>query len=169
MSNAPSHARRVLRQRAERLARAVRSDSEGHAELEMAVCSVGDELFGFPVEQLREIVALPAITRLPGCPDWMLGIAQVRGTLLSIIDLGRFYRISGAEPPQHVAIVNAPEGPLGFTVERVVSYRRVLAGELGGAGSLARAEGRATLGVTGDLVVVLDLPRLVAQPELVLT
>jgi purine-binding chemotaxis protein CheW len=168
-SDVVSHAERVLRQRAERLARAVRSEGDQRAELEMAVCSAGDELFGFPVEQLREIVALPAVTLLPGCPEWMLGVTQVRGILLAVVDLARLYRVGGAAAPQHLAIVNAPEGPIGFTVERVVSYRRVLSGELSGSGAATRAEGRATLGVTSDLVVVLDLPRLIAQPELVLT
>ncbi len=161
-------ARRVLRERAERLAQSVRTSGEQRAELEMAVCCVGQELFGIPVAMLREILPLPPVTRLPGTPEWLRGIAQVRGDLLSVVDLGRFYQVAGAAEPTLVAVIDGPRGAIGFTVERVLSYRSLSLAELGQGDLPARAESRATLGVTRDLVVVLDVMHLIEQPELVL-
>lgn len=162
------HGARILRERAERLARDVTRESQQGDEIEIAICAVGDETFGFPVRHLREIVPLPAVTRLPFAPAWILGISQVRGTLLSVIDLSRLSGVKGTSTPAYLAVLDAPDGPIAFTVDQVVSYRRVSLAELGGAESGVRAEGRATLGVTRGLIVVLDIPRLLQQPELVI-
>lgn len=158
---------KILRERAQRLAQSVRREGLEHAELEVAICGVGDERIGIPVQHLREIVTLPAITHLPGTPEWMLGIAQVRGTLLSVVDLGAYFRVSGARQPTHMAILDAPEGPIGFTVDDVQSYRRITDGELD-TSDAGRTESRATLGVTRDLVLILDTERLLEQSDLVI-
>jgi purine-binding chemotaxis protein CheW len=158
---------RILRERATRLAQSVRRESQDHAELEVAICGVGEERFGIPVHHLREIVILPAIARLPGTPEWMLGIAQVRGTLLSVVDLGAYFRVAGTRQPTHMAILDGKEGPIGFTVDDVQSYRRITDGELD-TSDAGRTESRATLGVTRDLVLVLDTDRLLEQADLVI-
>jgi purine-binding chemotaxis protein CheW len=162
------HTARVLRERAERLARDVTRDAQTRDEIEIAICAVGDETFGFPVRHLREIVPLPSVTQLPFAPAWILGIAQVRGTLLSVIDLARLFGVKGTSKPAYLAVLDAPEGPIAFTVDQVVSYRRVSLAELGASESGVRSESRATLGVTRNLIVVLDIGRLLQQPELVI-
>lgn len=164
-----NHALRVLRERAERLARDVTREAQKHDEIEIAICAVAEETFGFPVRHLREIVPLPAVTRLPFAPAWILGISQVRGTLLSVIDLARLSGVKGASNPAYLAVLDAADGPIAFTVDQVVSYRRVSLAELGASEAGVRSEGRATLGVTRNLIVVLDIPRLLQQPELVIT
>lgn len=162
------HTEKVLRERAERLARDVTRDQQNSDEIEIAICAVGDETFGFPVRHLREIVPLPAVTQLPFAPAWILGISQVRGTLLSVIDLARLSGVKGTSKPAYLAVLDAPEGPIAFTVDQVVSYRRVSLAELAAGESGVRSDGRATLGVTRSLIVVLDIPRLLQQPELVI-
>ena len=48
-----------------------------------------------PMREIVEILAVPAVTRLPGVKPWVLGVANVRGRLLPIMDLSAFL---GAEP-----------------------------------------------------------------------
>src|SRR3546814_7189141 len=45
-------------------------------------------LVGF--DEVVEIIPLPAATPVPGAASWMLGVANVRGTLLPIVDLKQF-------------------------------------------------------------------------------
>src|SRR3546814_20524216 len=45
-------------------------------------------LVGF--DEVVEIIPLPATTPVPGAASWMLGVANVRGTLLPIVDLNPF-------------------------------------------------------------------------------
>ena len=76
-----SETKSILDARAAQLAVALADSARSSGEFEVAACTVGSEKFGFPVKHLREIVPLPTVTRLPNAPPWMLGIAQVRGTL----------------------------------------------------------------------------------------
>jgi twitching motility protein PilI len=45
-----------------------------------------------PLGQVREILVSPAISRVPGAKEWVAGIANVRGTLLPVLDLKGFLR-----------------------------------------------------------------------------
>lgn len=158
---------RVLRERRDVLARPLASGARKEGEIEVAVCRVGAEHLGFPVQHLREIVPMPEVTPLPPTRDWLLGIAQVRGVLLGVVDLARLLKVRGVSTPTHVAVLSGPEGALAVTVDEVLASRHVAPRGLESGGA-ERADRRATLGVTDDLIVVLDIPRLVSLPELVI-
>ena len=51
-----------------------------------------DELFAVSAEQVAEVVHPPAITPLPNTPDWLLGVANLRGEIISVADLSRFWK-----------------------------------------------------------------------------
>ena len=55
---------------------------------------IGEEQFVAPREQVREVLMLPdTMTRVPGAQRWMLGIANLRGHLLPLVDtLNRLHR-----------------------------------------------------------------------------
>jgi purine-binding chemotaxis protein CheW len=48
---------------------------------------LGDELFAINVAQAREVLELPLITRVPGAPDYMRGVINVRGKATPVVDL----------------------------------------------------------------------------------
>jgi len=160
-------ARRVLEERARLLARPATTETRAADEIEIAVCTVGQEAYGFPVQRLREIVPLPALTALPFAPECLLGITQVRGALLSVFDLGRLSESKGERSRAHLVVVDAAEGPIGFCVDEVLQCRHVSPLALTQAGS-GQSERRMALGVTADLVVVLDIQKLLELPELVI-
>ena len=166
MSEDERSIQRILDARAASLAVALGGTTRSQDEFEVAACTVGSERFGFPVRHLREIVPLPKVTRLPHTPAWVLGVAHVRGTLLSVIDLGRLCTVRGASLHKHLAVVQAPDGPIGFTVDEVLACRPVSASLLE-PDARDRSDHRALLGVTRDLLVVLDVPKLLASPELI--
>ncbi len=52
---------------------------------------VGDSRFVAPLSAVKEILNYPAsLTKVPGTKPWMLGVANVRGTLIPVIDLQLF-------------------------------------------------------------------------------
>lgn len=78
-------------------------------------------------EEAREVLAVPSpLTRVPGARSWLLGLANVRGQLLPIIDL-RAYFGAGATPPSRntrIVVVNHREIPAGLVVDEVLGFRR---------------------------------------------
>lgn len=160
---------RVLRERAAKLARADVETRRAEPDFEVAVCRVGDERLALPVARVREIVPLPPLTLLPGAPAWLLGIAQVRGTLLSVVALGTLLGLGGSGTnARYAALLDADQGPIAFTIDEVLGYRRLYTTDLAERGAAGGERQRPLLGVTQDLVVVLDVEALLARPELVI-
>lgn len=48
---------------------------------------LGDELFAINVSQVREVLEVPLITKIPNTPDYMSGVVNVRGQSVPVVDL----------------------------------------------------------------------------------
>jgi purine-binding chemotaxis protein CheW len=56
-------------------------------ELHIVGFQVGRETFGVPITSLHEIVRVPEITAVPDAPEFMEGVINLRGKIVSVIDL----------------------------------------------------------------------------------
>ena len=70
--------------------------------------------------EVSEILTVPRVTALPRVKDWILGIANVRGRLVPIVDLHRFLGVATTTPrlQWRVLVVEAPEYRVGLVVEQ---------------------------------------------------
>ncbi|HNP35881.1 MAG TPA: chemotaxis protein CheW [Woeseiaceae bacterium] len=88
---------------------------------------IGEERFIAIREQVREVLMLPeAMSRVPGAKRWLLGIANLRGHLLPLVDVklllgsGR----TSLKRTTRVISVNHREVPAGLVVDEVLGFRR---------------------------------------------
>jgi len=90
---------------------------------------IGDEQFVSGREQVREVLMLPdSMTRVPGARRWLLGIANLRGHLLPLVDL-KLLLGSGRTTLRRttrVISVNHREIPAGLVVDEVQGFRRFM-------------------------------------------
>ena len=56
-------------------------------ELHIVGFQIGRETYGVPITSLHEIVRVPDITSVPGAPDYMEGVINLRGKIVSVLDL----------------------------------------------------------------------------------
>jgi purine-binding chemotaxis protein CheW len=56
-------------------------------ELHIVGFQIGRETYGAPITSLHEIVRVPEITAVPDAPDYMEGVINLRGKIVSVIDL----------------------------------------------------------------------------------
>jgi purine-binding chemotaxis protein CheW len=136
------------------------------------------ELFGISVENVREILDMRPITRLPQAPTYLLGITDVRGRSVPVIDL----RVKLGLPPGEVTystrilVLEMAMGDrnvvLGLVADRVMEVIELEADHLEpppAIGMRWRSEYITGIGRRGDaFVIVFDLPRLFATDELAL-
>lgn len=78
-----------------------------------------------PQDEVREVLPLPPVTRVPNARAWVLGVANIRGALLTVIDL---QGLLGGEPlpaqrAQRLLVLKSSRFPLGMVVDEVVGYR----------------------------------------------
>ena len=131
----------------------------------LLIIELRDGLYGVDADSVREIVGFPAAARLPGAPPHVRGVVNLRGQLLTVVDLG--HRLTGtpSSSPDGSIVVVASEGrALGLLVDDVQDVQDVpvAAAE---REMLARADGLLTgVGRLGDeVVLVVDIPELVRQ------
>jgi twitching motility protein PilI len=93
---------------------------------------IGQEQFVADRDQVREVLMLPeSMTRVPGAKRWVLGIANLRGHLLPLIDL-KLLLGSGRTTLRRttrVISVNHREIPAGLVVDEVFGFRRFTGNE----------------------------------------
>ena len=78
-----------------------------------------------PQTDVSEVLEVPELTRVPRARPWLMGVANVRGDLLPVIDLGR---LTGAEQTHitdnsRVVVLNDEDIPAGFLVDDVGGFK----------------------------------------------
>ncbi|MEZ5584217.1 MAG: chemotaxis protein CheW [Candidatus Competibacteraceae bacterium] len=78
------------------------------------------------MDDVAEIVPIPRITRVPGVATWLLGIANLRGTILSVVDLQEFLggEPSTPTPNSRLVVVHAGEWEYGLLIHEVIGMRQ---------------------------------------------
>jgi purine-binding chemotaxis protein CheW len=163
-------ARRILRTRALRLARAPAASPAPGEIIEVVELVLASERFAFETVWMREIVPLRELTALPGTPQFVAGLVAVRGQILSVIDLKKFFDLParGLGDLDKVLILRGRDMELGVLADAVVGVRAVARAEIKPAPpTLIGIRAEYLLGVTPDHLVVLDGGRLLADQRLV--
>lgn len=89
--------------------------------IELATFYVGDALCGMDILKVQEINKLMEMTKVPQSPDYMIGILNLRGQIVTIIDLGQKLGLGLTDlgnDPRNI-IVNAPGEHIGLLVSRI--------------------------------------------------
>lgn len=79
----------------------------------------------FSMDDVTEIIPVPRVTQVPGVRDWLLGIANLRGTVVSVIDLYRFFceEPTSLGASSRLIVVVAGEWSYGLLVDEVIGMR----------------------------------------------
>ena len=76
--------------------------------------SLGQESYGIPVLNVREIIRLCAITPVPRMPTHIKGVINLRGTVIAVLDLRAKFQLSVGDYSDRACIIvvqlNGPDG-----------------------------------------------------------
>ncbi|PRY74656.1 chemotaxis protein CheW [Alkalibacterium olivapovliticus] len=81
----------------------------------------GGQTFGFPITITDKIIALENHTAVPDVSSYIVGVQEIEGEVLAIIDLAeRFYGMSAPQPEEaDIILVNWKETKIGLLVDEV--------------------------------------------------
>ncbi|RMD70800.1 MAG: purine-binding chemotaxis protein CheW [Gammaproteobacteria bacterium] len=95
---------------------------------------LGDNALVTSLEEIKEILPYPGLTRIPEAPAWIKGIANIRGNLLPVMDLRA--HLKGEETPItsrcKVVVTSHKEVTAGFLVDEVLGLQHFLLEEQAG-------------------------------------
>jgi len=89
--------------------------------LELATFYVGDALCGMDILKVQEINKLMEMTKVPQAPEYVTGILNLRGQIVTIVDLGKklgLGKTDYGDDPRNI-IVNAPSEHIGLLVRKI--------------------------------------------------
>lgn len=137
------------------------------AERQYLVVYVGDERYATPLEQVREVVDAKQCLPVPNALPYVKGIVDLRGQILSVMDLSYLLRESFGRTPSRVTlVVETDAGLIGLNVEDVYGVVSLGAHDILSETSHP-GEGQPTaLGVAkleGHLVTLIDVSDLVTR------
>jgi purine-binding chemotaxis protein CheW len=135
----------------------------------VCLVTLGGELFAVDLRQVREVFEVEAITPVPGMPSSLVGVANLRGTIVPLADLRLSLGASLTTTPRYAIVVRYGQHQVGLLIDDVPEIRTVLPEDVlesprpGGSGErpflsgLVRVENR----VSG----MLEIPTLLASVE----
>jgi purine-binding chemotaxis protein CheW len=96
-------------------------------ERQLVVFDVGDESFGVEIDSVQEIIRMQLITRVPGAPEFVEGIINLRGRIIPVIDLRRRIGLPRAavSKSSRIVVVEIAGPTVGMIVDGVSEVLRL--------------------------------------------
>lgn len=160
----------ILKQRAAALARPLAEPRPASEFVETLEFRLGAERFAVETSFVREVYPLKEVTPLPGTPDFILGAMNVRGQVVTVNDLGRWFElpVSASTPQSKVLILRDGEMECGILADEVVGMRAIARDELEETlPTLTGIRAGYLKGVTRDRAVLLDAGEVLRSAQLI--
>jgi purine-binding chemotaxis protein CheW len=133
---------------------------------------VGHETYGVPINVLHEIVRVPEITAVPDAPDYLEGVINLRGKIVSVVDLRkRFGQSSTVLDRRNRILVVEHRGRLaGMIVDSASEVLKIPESDIEAAPTMMQEGGLdCVTGLAkyqGRLIILLDIDKVLAAREL---
>src|SRR5512146_1119819 len=101
-------------------------------DLHLVGFRIGAETFGVPIDRVHEIVRVPEITAVPEAPDCVEGVINLRGKIISVVDLRKRFGEQVIKPSKKNRILVAEvEGKrVGLIVDSASEVLKIAANEI---------------------------------------
>jgi purine-binding chemotaxis protein CheW len=160
--------REILKARAQTAAR--KKGQKGNEKvIEVVKFLLDDQMYAFEVNQLREVCTLSRLTAIPCSPKFVVGVINLRGQIIPIVDLRAFLEIPAPKTMalNKAIIMEKEDVCVGFLADEVVRAEKFSEDMLQGAlATMTGINAECLKGVAKDKTVLLDAAKILANPKL---
>ena len=160
---------RILKARAQALAREPGEARDADA-LQIAEFMLAHERYGVEACFVREIHPLTHLTPLPCTPAFVLGIVNLRGEIVSVIDIKKFFDLpeKGLTDLNKVVVLQSETMRFGVLADAILGVRRIPVAEIQPSlPTLTGIREQYLKGVSAERTIVLDAEKLLADGKIV--
>jgi purine-binding chemotaxis protein CheW len=165
----PNEVTRILKARAQALAREP-GEAQAAETLEFVEFVLAHETYGVESSFVREIHPLTSLTTLPCVPPFVLGIVNVRGEILSVIDIKKFFDLpeKGLTDLNKVIVLEAGNMLFGILADAILGVRRMPVSEIQPSlPTLTGIREKYLKGVTLERTVLLDAGKILTDDAII--
>ena len=141
-------------------------------DLQLVGFRIGKETFGVPIGLVHEIVRVPEITAVPDAPNYIEGVINLRGKIVSIVDLRKRFGEMRVEPSRknRILVAEIEKKMVGLIVDSASEVIRLPQAEIDAPPEIFEEnELKYVTGVgklNGRLVILVDLTKILQKGEL---
>jgi purine-binding chemotaxis protein CheW len=145
-------------------------------DLHLVTFRVGNELFGIPISAVQEIVRVPAIARIPQTPEFVEGVINLRGRVITVVDMRKrlgqetIQMQSENRKKNRILVVEADGRLIGVIVDEVAEVLKLSSEYIDPAPPMvAGISNQYIKGVgklTDDLLILIEIEKILTNEEL---
>ncbi len=130
-----------------------------------------DEKYGIRVMQVQEVLRMTEIAPVPGAPDYVLGIINLRGNVVTVIDSRKRFGLAEAEVDDstRIVIIEADKHVVGILVDSVAEVVDLKTSEIDAAPNVGNDDSSKYIqGVSSkgkELLILVDVNKLLSDDE----
>ena len=162
--------RKILRERAQALARPAAKEISAQEQIEVVEFLLAHERYAIESDYVREVYPLKELTPLPCTPPFVLGVINVRGQILSVIDIKKFFDLpeKGLTDLNKVIIVQSGNMQFGILADVILGIRQIAHHDMQPSlPTLTGIRGEYLRGVTKDRLIALDAGKILSDKNIV--
>ncbi|RDV25092.1 chemotaxis protein CheW [Alteromonas aestuariivivens] len=139
--------------------------------LQWVTYRLGEETYGINVMQVQEVLRHTEIAPVPGAPDYVLGIINLRGNVVTVIDTRARFGLPPTETTDNtrIVIIESDEQVVGILVDSVAEVVYLNSSDIDSAPNVGTEESAKFIqGVSnrdGELLILVDLNKLLSDEE----
>ncbi len=162
----------IFRARAAKFSKPVNPEDNASEIIELVVFTLAYETYAVQSSFVSEVYPLIEIVPVPRTPAFILGIINVRGRIISIVDLKHFFELpsKGITEFNKVIILHYKDKEFGILADTVLGIQTTEVNRI--QHSLALLTGvraQYLMGVTNDPIVILDGEKLLSDPKMIIS
>lgn len=136
-------------------------------ETQIVNFTIGDVNYGVPVEQVREVRDMQTVTPVPGAPSYVEGVTNLRGQVITIMDLRKRLNIKESEEGgKKIIVIEMGKAAVGVVVDTVTEVTTLDGADLDKNLQTTTNLDRYVVGVgkqENKLIIVLDLTKIISD------
>lgn len=166
-----NESKKLLKARAQKLAISSKANAANEAVLEVIEFMLANERYAIESSFVREVYPLKELTPLPCVPAFILGIVNIRGEVISVIDIKRFFElpITGLTDLNKAIVLSSDKMTFGILADEIVGTRNILNADIQPPLSTLTGIREAYLyGIASNHTAVLDASKLLTDKNLLI-
>lgn len=163
-------ARGILRQRARALAVREKEERRNEATLEIVEFQLATERYGVETFSVQEVHPLRELTPLPGAPPFVSGIINLRGIIVSVLDVRQLFELpaSGLTELNKVIVLQSATMQFGILADAIIGVRTIPAASLQASlPTLTGIREEYLKGIAPGRLIILDAERLLGDTNII--
>jgi len=160
----------ILKARAAELAREAVGEAAAETWITVVEFVLAQEKYGIEPDFVRDIFPLKTLTPIPCTPPFVLGVTNLRGEILSVIDLKRFFDLpdKGLSSFTKVIVLESEAMTFGILADAVIGTRSIPQADIQPPlPTLTEVREEYLKGVTNDRIAILDAESLLSDEKIV--